>query len=303
MFDTLLDEQTILGIALGASLAGCLPIPEIQYLAYLHNAEDQLRGEAASLPSSPTASTATAWSYGSPASPTRRASAATSTTTTPSPSCGTSPASSSRSPSSAETAAGGCSASASPSPAQQGKVCVFLEPIALYHERDLHDRRTRECSPVRTADREPQAHRDGGRPSPTGASRGGRTPSHLRQRGADVSARRPGTRGARLGAGVLDLQWLSPLPEQDMIGHAQRQPRASSSSTRPAAPEESAKAVWPSLAEAGYSGPVARLNSADSFVPLGPAASQVLVSEEQVVQAAREVSRRNSTRTARNTDH
>ena len=26
-----------------------LPIPEIQYLAYLHNAEDQLRGEAASL--------------------------------------------------------------------------------------------------------------------------------------------------------------------------------------------------------------------------------------------------------------
>ena len=26
-----------------------MPIPEIQYLAYLHNAEDQLRGEAASL--------------------------------------------------------------------------------------------------------------------------------------------------------------------------------------------------------------------------------------------------------------
>src|SRR4029079_16553078 len=49
VFDTLLDEQTILGTALGASLAGLLPIPEIQYLAYLHNAEDQLRGEAASL--------------------------------------------------------------------------------------------------------------------------------------------------------------------------------------------------------------------------------------------------------------
>ena len=49
VIDTLLDEQTILGTALGASLAGLLPIPEIQYLAYLHNAEDQLRGEAASL--------------------------------------------------------------------------------------------------------------------------------------------------------------------------------------------------------------------------------------------------------------
>ena len=49
VFDTLLDEQSILGLGLGAGLAGLLPIPEIQYLAYLHNAEDQLRGEAASL--------------------------------------------------------------------------------------------------------------------------------------------------------------------------------------------------------------------------------------------------------------
>ena len=33
VFDTLLDEQTVLGTALGASLAGFLPVPEIQYLA------------------------------------------------------------------------------------------------------------------------------------------------------------------------------------------------------------------------------------------------------------------------------
>ena len=46
VFDTVLDEQSILGLGLGAGLAGLLPIPEIQYLAYLHNAEDQLRGEA-----------------------------------------------------------------------------------------------------------------------------------------------------------------------------------------------------------------------------------------------------------------
>src|SRR5262249_24815011 len=49
VFDTLLDEQTVLGTALGTALAGYLPVPEIQYLAYLHNAEDQLRGEAATL--------------------------------------------------------------------------------------------------------------------------------------------------------------------------------------------------------------------------------------------------------------
>ena len=50
VFDTLLDEQAILGLGLGAGLAGLIPIPEIQYLAYLHNAEDQLRGEGATLP-------------------------------------------------------------------------------------------------------------------------------------------------------------------------------------------------------------------------------------------------------------
>lgn len=48
--DTLLDEQSILGLAIGMAHNGFIPIPEIQFLAYLHNAEDQLRGEAATLP-------------------------------------------------------------------------------------------------------------------------------------------------------------------------------------------------------------------------------------------------------------
>lgn len=47
--DTLLDEQSILGLAIGMAHNGFVPIPEIQFLAYLHNAEDQLRGEAATL--------------------------------------------------------------------------------------------------------------------------------------------------------------------------------------------------------------------------------------------------------------
>ena len=49
VFNTLLDEQTILGLAQGYANMGMLPIPEIQYLAYFHNACDQIRGEAASL--------------------------------------------------------------------------------------------------------------------------------------------------------------------------------------------------------------------------------------------------------------
>lgn len=49
VFNTLLDETTILGMAQGAAYMGLLPVPEIQYLAYLHNALDQIRGEACSL--------------------------------------------------------------------------------------------------------------------------------------------------------------------------------------------------------------------------------------------------------------
>ncbi|MTJ03837.1 MAG: MFS transporter [Sediminimonas qiaohouensis] len=50
MIDTLLDEQSILGLAIGMAQNGFVPMPEIQFLAYLHNAEDQIRGEAATLP-------------------------------------------------------------------------------------------------------------------------------------------------------------------------------------------------------------------------------------------------------------
>jgi len=49
VFDTLLDEQTILGTAIGLAHNGFLPIPEIQFLAYTHNAVDQIRGEASTL--------------------------------------------------------------------------------------------------------------------------------------------------------------------------------------------------------------------------------------------------------------
>ena len=50
VINTLLDEQSILGLAIGMAHNGFLPIPEIQFLAYVHNAEDQIRGEAATLP-------------------------------------------------------------------------------------------------------------------------------------------------------------------------------------------------------------------------------------------------------------
>lgn len=49
VFNSPLDETSILGSAIGLAHNGFLPIPEIQFLAYVHNAEDQIRGEAATL--------------------------------------------------------------------------------------------------------------------------------------------------------------------------------------------------------------------------------------------------------------
>ncbi len=49
VFNSHLDETSILGNAIGMAHNGFLPIPEIQFLAYFHNAEDQIRGEAATL--------------------------------------------------------------------------------------------------------------------------------------------------------------------------------------------------------------------------------------------------------------
>jgi 2-oxoisovalerate dehydrogenase E1 component len=49
VFNSPLDETSILGNAIGMAHNGFVPIPEIQFLAYVHNAEDQIRGEAATL--------------------------------------------------------------------------------------------------------------------------------------------------------------------------------------------------------------------------------------------------------------
>jgi len=72
-------------------MAGLLPIPEIQYLAYIHNALDQIRGEACSLSffssgQSPTRCRALCRGW-----PIRRASAAIFTTTIQSARCATFP--------------------------------------------------------------------------------------------------------------------------------------------------------------------------------------------------------------------
>jgi 2-oxoisovalerate dehydrogenase E1 component len=285
VFDTLLDEQAILGLALGAGLAGLLPVPEIQYLAFLHNAEDQVRGEAATLRffsagqfRNPMVVRIAGYGYQRGfgghfhndnavavlrdipglvvASPARPDDAAAMLRT--------------------------CLAAA----AADGRVCVFLEPIALYHSRDLA---------------EPG---DGGwlaaYPDPTdwaaadvpigrGRTYGSGTDLTLVTFGNGLRmslrvARRLAADG--IGGRVLDLRWLAPLPTDDLV-------REANATGRVLVVDETrrtggvSEGVLAALVDAGFGGRLARVASHDSFIPLGPAAEAVLLDEGTIEAAAR----------------
>ena len=63
-------------------------------------------------------------------------------------------------------------------------------------------------------------------------------------------------------------------------------PFVSSSSTKPAAPAASPRGVVTCLVDEGFTGPLARVASEDSFIPLGDAALEVLLSEDTIEAAA-----------------
>jgi 2-oxoisovalerate dehydrogenase E1 component len=280
VFDTLLDEQSILGLALGAGVSGLLPLPEIQYLAYLHNAEDQLRGEAASLKffsqgqyRNPMVLRIAGYGYQKGfgghfhnddaigvlrdipglviASPSRPDDAAAMLRT--------------------------CAAAAR----SDGAVCVFLEPIALYHQRDLHE----EGDDAWLADY-PAEHVPIGRGRTYGdgadltlVTFGNGLPMSLR-----VAAKLNSSGLDRVR--VLDLRWLAPLPLEDLL-------REATVTGRVLVVDETRRSggvsegVLAALIDAGFSGRMARVTSEDSFVPLGDAARQVLLSEQTIETAAR----------------
>ena len=232
VFDTLLDETSILGLALGSAVSGFVPVPEIQYLAYLHNAEDQLRGEAATLQFFSQGQYRNGMvvriaGYGYQkgfgghfhnddsvavlrdipglviASPARPDDAAAMLRT--------------------------CVAAAK----VDGSVCAFLEPIALYHTRDLYEEG--DGLWLATPVAEPRAARLG----PHVRRRARPDDPHLGQRPADVAARRPppgaseaSRRGSSISAGSRRCR--------SRTSPARRWRRsASSSSTRRGAPAAS----------------------------------------------------------------
>ncbi|MFE2955397.1 thiamine pyrophosphate-dependent enzyme [Nocardia tengchongensis] len=279
VFDTLLDEQSVLGTALGAGLAGFVPIPEIQYLAYVHNAEDQLRGEAATLSffsggryRNPVvvriAGLAYQKGFGGHFHNENSLAALRDI-----------PGLVLAVPSRADDAAAmlrTCVAAAR----VDGRVCVFVEPIALYHTRDLYRGGDGDwlapISGVRHAEIG-RARVYGAGADLTIATFGNGVPMSLRV------ARRLAERGTH--ARVLDLRWLAPLPVADLLDHARATGRVliADETRRSGGVSE---AVCTALLDAGFEGRIARVTSADSFVPLGPAASTVLLDEAAIEAAA-----------------
>nr|WP_324197613.1 thiamine pyrophosphate-dependent enzyme [Nocardia abscessus] len=279
VFDTLLDEQSVLGTALGAALAGFVPIPEIQYLAYLHNAADQIRGEAATLPffsdgryRNPMVVRIAGYAYqkgfGGHFHNDNSVAALRDI-----------PGVVLASPSRADDAAAMLRTCVSAARVD-GRVCLYLEPIALYHTRDLH-----------------HPGDDGwlARPSPAEHVEIGR--ARVYGDGADLTlvsfangvpmSLRAARRLARHGihTRVLDLRWLAPLPVDDLLRHACATGRVlvADETRRGGGVSE---AVCAALLDAGFTGRLARVTSEDSFVPLGPAAATVLLDEDRIEAAA-----------------
>lgn len=283
VFDTLLDEQSILGLALGAGVSGLLPIPEIQYLAYFHNAADQIRGEGATLQffsnrqyRNPMVVRVAGYGYQKGfgghfhnedsiaairdipgvviASPARPDDAAAMLHT--------------------------CVAAAK----EAGVVCVFLEPIALYHTRDLH---------VEGDDGWLAAYPTAGVPIGRARTYGEGTDLAILTFGNGVRmslrvAHRLETLG--IGVRVVDLRWLAPLPVEDMMREANATGRVLIvDETR--ATGGVGEGVLAALLEHGFGGAVERVASKDSFIPLGDAALEVLLSEETIEATAMKLAR------------
>lgn len=283
--DTLPDEQTVLGMALGAGVSGLLPVPEIQHLAFLSTTGDQLRGEAASLQffsqgayRNPLVLRVPGLAYHvGPEGHLRDDNAIGVLRDVPGLviAC---PAHPSDAPALVRT----CLAAAE----TDGTVSVLLEPVALYHEQDM-------IVPGDGAWLAPYAppplwelqHIPIGRAATWGngkdltiATFGNGLRLSLR-----VAARlvRDG-----IGVRVVDLRWLSPLPVTDVVREAKATGRVLVvDETRRSG--SISEALVTGLLESGFTGRLARLAADDTYLPLGAAVAHVLVSEEDIEEAAR----------------
>ena len=239
----------------------------------------QRRGPAArrgglAAASSPTASTATAWSCGSRAWPTRRASAATSTTTTRWPCCATSRGSPWPCQPPAQRAR---TAARLPRPGPAGSgLRVRRADRQVPHPRPVRRRRGLARAVRRRSTRAALGDVVGVR------HRAGPAHRDVRQRGLHEP---PGGRDAASGR----LRLHGPRPRVGGAAPGRALVGGGLSCAAVLVVDETrhsggvSEAVVAALVDAGYQAPISRVTSADSFIPLGPAADAVLLSEEEIL--------------------
>jgi len=285
VFDTLLDETSILGIAQGAAHIGLLPIPEIQYLAYLHNALDQLRGEAASLQFFSSgqfrnpmvvrvAGLAYQKGFGGHFHNDNSIGALRDIP-------GLVLATPSRGDDAARMLRGAVAMAA-----EDGRVVVFLEPIALYHERDLHEPGD---SGWLTDYPAPPSVLIPGEVGVHGAVDGDADlllVSYANGLRLSLQAARRLADEHDLRVRVLDLRWLNPLPSEAIRAHAAEIGSVVVVDECRATGGGVADAIVADLAEHRVGRRYGSVRAVDSFVPLGPATAAVLVGVDQIVAAS-----------------
>jgi 2-oxoisovalerate dehydrogenase E1 component len=288
IFNTILDETTILGLAQGMSQAGCIAFPEIQYLAYIHNALDQIRGEAASLQffsnshcQNPMVVRIAGLAYQKGfGGHFHNDNSVGALLDIPGLVIGT-PCRGDE----AVTMLRSMTAAA----AQHGKVCLFLEPIALYMTKDLH------------------APNDGlwqfGYPAPNELMPLGEGRIYDAQDGDELvivtygnglhmslrAARRLRDQGIKVR--VFDLRWLSPLPYAQIKQHAKATGRVlvvdecrhTNGGPSPLILAELCQD--PDLRGCVFR----RIAAVDSYVPLAAAANLVLVQQEDIEREAKSI--------------
>jgi 2-oxoisovalerate dehydrogenase E1 component len=287
VFNTLLDEQTILGLAIGSAHLGFLPVPEIQYLAYYHNAEDQIRGEAGSLQffsndqfRNPMVIRIASFAY-------QKGFGGHFHNDNVIGALREIPGITIAAPARGDDAVG-MLRTAMALAKIDGRVVFFLEPIALYMTKDL------QTNDGLWQNEFPKP----GFAVPYASGRVYEEKAkdlliisyanglYLSLRAAKVLREKH-----KINARVLDLRWLHPLPEEEIRKHAGEvgkvlivdECRKSGGI---------AEAVTTLLCESGGHVKVSRLTAVDTYLPLGPAANLVLPSEDQIIEAAKELAKK-----------
>jgi 2-oxoisovalerate dehydrogenase E1 component len=288
VFDTLLDETSILGIAQGAAHIGLLPIAEIQYLAYVHNALDQIRGEAASLQFFSSGQFRNPMLLRLPGLAYQRGfgghfhndNSVGALRDIP----GLILAVPARGGDAARMLRGAVAMAA-----EDGRIVVFLEPIALYHEKDLH---TDGDGGWLTDYPPPPAlllPGEVGIFQPDAAASGDPDlliVSYANGLRLSLQAQRRLAHEHDIAARVMDLRWLNPLPFDAIREHASQAGSVLVVDECRRTGGGVADAIIADLAESESRSRLRSVRAVDSFVPLGPATAAVLVGLDEIMAAA-----------------